>query len=213
MKKLIIKTAFITFGVTVVLAVSLFGILSFCAPAAMMRLCDFIGLDGVGADYAYEEYRNGGDLGYLVRSVEMEMSAGNYAEAAKRFDELYGDENETPKQREAFSDYCNAQGNSSPAGVPERTFRHYICGLAARAKYHLAQTDDQKLAVCAFAVSETETAVSADSPVFALALEAIRERNGDFCALLRARLMELGEEGRFDPSNEHYCKLIEYLAI
>ena len=52
MKKLILKTAFITLGVTIVLAFAVFGIVSLVAPAQMMELTLSLGLDRIGAVYA-----------------------------------------------------------------------------------------------------------------------------------------------------------------
>lgn len=213
MKKLVLKTALITFGVTLVLAVSLFGIVSFCAPAMMMRFCESLGLDNIGGDYAYQEYQNTKQLDYLAHSFEVAAENGSFVVAEDRFEEFYGEEGSA--RRQEFSDYCTLQntlslGDSIPEEISSYDYRRIVCGIASRVKYHLAQTDDQKSAVCAFAIEESPAALTAESPVFALALEAIGERNGAFCQMLSERL---SAEGKFDKSNEHYQNLIKFLEI
>lgn len=76
MKKLILKTAFITLGVTIVLAFAVFGIVSLVAPAQMMELTLSLGLERIGADYAYQEYERSGDTVYLARAFEICATEG-----------------------------------------------------------------------------------------------------------------------------------------
>ena len=77
MRKIVLKTAIITLGVTIILAVAVFGIVSLIAPAQMMRLTLSLGLDRIGADYAFQEYERSGDVDYLARSFEI-CAAGGY---------------------------------------------------------------------------------------------------------------------------------------
>lgn len=203
MKKIILKTAFITFGITLILAVSLFGIVSFCAPAWMMTFCESLDLNNIGADYAYQEYQNTRDLRYLAHAFEVAAANKNYAVAEGRFEELYGDE--------GFDAYCKAQSNDGlPEGIPDYDYRAYLCGLAACVKYHmaLALTDDDKSDVCAFAISETPSELQEESPLIALAIEAIDRGDTSFCTLLLSRI---GSETKFDTQNAHYRKLIIFL--
>ncbi len=207
MKKLILKTALITFGVTLILAVSLFGIVSFCAPASMMRFCESIGLENISGDYAYQEYQNTKKLDYLAHSFEIAAQNGSYAVADERFEELYGETGS--EQRMAFVEYCGSQSNSAlPDGVPDYDYRAYLCGRAATVKYHLALTDDEKSAVCSFAIEETRPALSAESPVISLALACIDGKDKEFCTLL---LQRVEEEQKFVKSNDHYQNLIKFL--
>ena len=207
MKKLILKTALITFGVTLILAVSLFGIVSFCAPASMMRFCESIGLESIGGDYAYQEYQNTKNLAYLAHSFELASEKGNYALADERFEELYGQEGS--ETRIAFIAYCKEQNNSSlPDGVPDYDYRSYLCGRAAGVKYHLAETVDEKAAVCDFAILETGAELSQDSPLFSLALAAIDGGDKAFCTLLLGRVRA---ETKFKQENVHYQNLIKFL--
>lgn len=212
MKKLILKTALITFGVTLVLAVSLFGIVSFCAPAMMMRFCESLGLDNIGGDYAYQEYQNTNRLDYLAHAFETAAENGSYAVADERFEELYGAQDSA--RREEFSEYCVLQnerslGDRIPEEISSYDYRKVVCGLAARVKYHLAQTDDQKSALCTFAIEESPASLTPESPVFALALEAIGEENGTFCTMLSEKIVA---SDKFDKSNEHYQNLIKFLG-
>lgn len=208
MKKLILKTALITFGVTIILAVSLFGIVSFCAPASMMRFCESLGLENISGDYAYQEYQNTKELSYLAHAFEVAADGGSYVTADERFEELYGEENSD--QRSFFAAFCKMQNNSAlPDGVPAYGYRAYLCGRAACVKYHLARTDDERAEVCAFAIGEAEPALSEDSPLFALALEAIDREDGAFCALLREKI---SAETKFEKENEYYQTLENFLS-
>ncbi len=207
MKKLILKTALVTFGVTIILAISLFGIVSFCAPASMMRFCESIGLENISGDYAYQEYQNTKKLDYLAHSFEIAAENGSYSVADERFCELYG---ETGSDRRLeFAEYCTAQDNSSlPQEAPDYDYRAYLCGRAAAVKYHLAQTDDEKAAVCDFAIGETRPQLSADSPVISLALACIDSKDSEFCTLLLGRVE--GEQ-KFLKDNSHYQNLVKFL--
>lgn len=207
MKKIILKTAVITFGITFILAVSLFGIVSFCAPARMMSFCESLGLENIGADYAYQEYQNTGDLRYLAHAFEVAANNRSYEVADSRFAELYGEQDSA--RRADFLAFCGRQNNDSlPAGVPDYDYRASLCGLAACVKYHLALTDDQKSDVCAFAISETPAAFPEESPVIALAIEAIGRGDAPFCTLL---LSDVKAETRFETDNVHYRKLVSSL--
>lgn len=207
MKKLILKTALITLGSILILAVTLFGIVSFCAPAAMMRFFYSIGLENLSGDYAYQEYRNTKDIGYLVYSFEIAAAIENNAVAEDRFEELYGETGS--KERAAFAEYCIRQDEGSvPGGIPHYNFRAYLCGRAACVKYRLALTDEDRDAVCEFSLSETAAEMSEESPVMVLALEAIRADDPSFCELL---LSKVETSVKFNQQNEHYENLIKFL--
>lgn len=207
MKKLILKTALITFGITLILAVSAFGIVSFCAPATMMRFFDTLGLHNISGDYAYQEYQNSRDLSYLARAFEVAAENRSDLVAEDRFEELYGEDGS--EEREAFARFCDEQTNVGlPDEAPRYGYRAYLCGRAACVKYRLAQTEDEKDAVCSFALSETSDAFSQDSPVIALTLEAIGAKDADFCSLLLARVKGTA---RLDGESEHYLNVIKFL--
>ncbi len=207
MKKIILKTALITFGVTIVLAISLFGIVSFCAPASMMRFCESIGLENISGDYAYQEYQNTKKLDYLAHSFEIAADHGSYSVADERFEELYGESGS--ERRQEFAEYCAQQDNSAlNEKVPDFGYRAYLCGQAATVKYHLALTDDEKSAVCDFAIGETAEALSEDSPVISLAVACIDNKDGDFCSLL---LGKVEGERKFLKENAHYQNLVKFL--
>ncbi len=207
MKKLILKTALVTVGVILILAVSVFGIMSFCAPATMMRFCESIGLETISGDYAYQEYQNSNKLEYLAHAFELAANKNNYSTAEDRFEELYGKAGS--EQRLAFAEFCEEQNKVSlPAGVPERNYRSYLCGRAAVVKYHLALTEDEKDAVCSFAIEETGREMLPESPLMSLAIEAIDDENGEFCTLLLTRV---SNETKFILNNTHYQNFINFL--
>lgn len=207
MKKLILKTALITFGVTLILAVSLFGIVSFCAPASMMRFFDSIGLENISGDYAYQEYQNTKDINYLVRAFEIAAANGNDSIAEERFEELYGEEGS--ERRAAFADYCALQQNASlPDGVPDYNVREYLCGRAVCVKYRLAKTDEEKSEVVDFAFSESESRLTSEGTVVSLAVEAIESGDEEFCAFYLGRIRD---EEKFDPEDGEYVIIINHL--
>lgn len=210
MKKLIIKTALITLGVALILAVSIFGIVSFVAPAAMMRFCDSIGLDSLSGDYAYQQYHLSGEIDYLARSFEIAASIEKDAVAATRFEELYGEAGSD--QRSAFYEYCsmqNAQGTSSlPEEVSGYDYRLVICAKAAVVRYRLAQTEEDFLALCDFVIEETDSEFTVDCPVAVLAAESAFKSDTYFCALLRFRLLQ---ENKFNTKNTHYINILKIL--
>lgn len=204
MKKLILKTALITVGVTIILAVSLFGIISFLAPATMMRFCESLGLENIGADYAYQEYLNSKDLAYLEHAFVRYADNEGYAKADDCFKALYGEEGSS--EREAFERYCAEQQNANDK-VPDFDYRSYLIGRAACVKLHLAHTEDAKKEVVDFAISNTADDLSADSPAFALAIEAIDGGDVRACALLLDAL----EGERFNRENAGYIDLEKFL--
>ena len=62
MRKIVLKTALVTLGVVIVLAVAAFGIASLCIPATMSELTYSLGMDLISSDYAYQEYERSGGL-------------------------------------------------------------------------------------------------------------------------------------------------------
>jgi len=88
MKKLVLKTALITFIAACVVLLSLFGIMSLAAPVAMMNITASLGLGGMSSDYAYEAYGRNEEIGYLARAAEVAYANGNYKKADDRFKEL-----------------------------------------------------------------------------------------------------------------------------
>ena len=185
MKKLILKTAFITLGVAVVLAVAVFGILSFAAPAPMMRLSLSLGLERAAADYAYKEYERSHDLSYLARSFELYAVNGFGDKTAdKRFGLLYGDE--------GFAALCEERDaalaeSDLPAGV-SADYRAYVVGLGVCVRYRLAADEAAKEAAASLALTETAHAFPAGNPSIALALEAVGAKDGAFCAVFAQML-------------------------
>ncbi len=213
MKKIILKTALITFGVTLILAISAFGITSFCAPAVMMDLTDSLGLESISGDYAYQEYQHSKDISYLARSFEIAAECGNDSVAKSRFDQLY--------EHEEFGAYCEAQDEiEMQDGVPVIAYRAYVCGNGACVMYRLARTEEEKADVYAFALSETDASFPRSNPLSVLAVEAAYAKDGAFCAMLLSAISaeekfsdlraEMGVES--DSENcRHYIDIITIL--
>lgn len=194
MKQIIIKTALITLLVTLVLLISAFGIVSFCAPAAMMRFTSSIGMESLSGDYAYQEYERSGEIAYLARAFEIAANREDDHTASERFDAFYA--------HEEFGSYCEEQDKLIfPVGTPSFSYRPFICGQGACVKYRLAQTEKEKEDVCAFAFSETDAAFSAENPVLQLAVAAAEREDASFCAVLLARMREENFEQNADYNN------------
>lgn len=207
MRKTIIKTIFITLGVMLVVALSVFGIVSFCAPASMMRLCNSIGLKKMSGDYAYQQYQNTDDISYLARSFEIAVETKDDNIAEKRWEELYGEAES--ERREQFGIYCREQTvESVPEDMRNYDYRSSVCGLAARVKYRLALSDEEKGEVCDFAIEESEANLSPESPIFLLAAEAAKAKDTEFCKLLHEKIES---EYKFLRNNEYYITMMQFL--
>lgn len=180
MKKIVLRTIWITLGVALILGISIFGILSFCAPAVMMDFSASLGLTGISGDYAYQEYLQSGDIACLAHAFETAASSGRDLVAETRFDLLY--------ENEGFDEFCTAQDQKSVAGAPKLGYRSTVCGYAAEIKYRLAETEEDKDAVCDFAIGETNAEFPAGNPVYFLANEAAEKKDGAFCTLLAEKL-------------------------
>ena len=198
MKKTIINTALITLGISIVLAIAAFGIASFCFPYAMMDFTASLGMKHLSGDYAFQEYERSGSIDCLARSFIIAAEQGSDRTANNRFGILYGeDESEA---REKFDEYCDGYDvDSSSAGNVEVSMRSYILGLAARVKYRLAKTsDEKKQEACDFAIGATEASFPQGNPVMYLAIEAIEKEDDAFCALLHAELAKAGFQKNAD---------------
>ena len=192
MRKVIFKTIFITLGIVLILAISAFGILSFAAPKTMMNFASSLGLDAISGDYAYQEYRRSGDINYLAYSFEVAAVEGRPESAAERFEEFYGNE--------GFADYCTAQdGLELGEDIPDVNYRSYACSLGAEVMYKVADTDEEKLEVYDFALSETSGEFESPNPVSSLSLAACEADDSAFCGVL---LENITSEDKFDALRE-----------
>lgn len=197
MKKLILKTALITLGGAILLLAVILLILSFAAPKAMMKFTSSLGMEQVSGNFAYSEYERSGDLECLARSFLI-ASEKDDETAIKRWEALYADEN--------FSIYCETEAPDDEV-LPEYSYRDYLTGTAARVKYRLATTAEEKRAVLDFALSETGQNFPAGNPIIALSLEAVKKGDGDFLAVLRAAL----ETSEFEKNND-FLRLLAALT-
>ena len=216
MRKIVFKTIFITLGVVLILAISAFGILSFAAPKAMMSFTSSLGLDAISGDYAYQEYRRSGDIEYLARAFEIAAFEGRSDAAAERFEELY--------ENEGFSDYCKAQdGVELGEDIPENNYRSYACSLGASELYAVAETDDEKLEVYTFALSETSGEFEGNNPLCSLSSAAAGAGDAAFCKTILDNMQKeqkfngLRAQSAFEDESEYtegyklYLKTIELL--
>lgn len=176
MKKLILKTAIITFCIAVVLAICVFGVVSFCAPAVMMRFTASLGMENVSGDYAYQGYGQTQDIAYLARSFEIAARNQDDQVADGRFDELIA--------HEEFEAYCAEQ---SVEGL-EISYRDYIFASGVCVKYRLARTDEEKEEICELALQETARSFPSGNPALMLAVEAAQAEDGAVCHYLLEKL-------------------------
>lgn len=215
MKKLIFKTASITLGVILVLAISVFGIMSFVAPSAMMRFFDSIGLESISGDYAYQQYQISGNIDYLARSFEIAAIKEKDSVASERFNEFYGEEGSD--RRQEFLQYCRSQNQTAissgngfqmPQTVLNSDYRSYVCAQAALVKYRLSTDEEEKAEVCDFAISETDAEITPLSPLIALVEDPSVLADSQFCAML---LQKMRSEEKFNRENEFYVSIIKSL--
>lgn len=215
MRKIVFKTIFITLGVVLILAISAFGILSFAAPKTMMSFSASLGLDAISGDYAYQEYRRSGDLDYLAYAFEVAAQEGRPDAAAERFEEFY--------ENEGFTDYCKAQDETDLGeDIPKLTYRSYACSLGAEAFYSVAETEEEKLEVYTFALSETWGDFQPNNPLCSLVRAASEAGDAAFCKTILANIQKEQkfnalraqaslEDGEYTEGYELYLETIELL--
>ncbi len=212
MRKIVFKTIFITLGIVLILAISAFGILSFAAPKAMMNFSASLGLDAISGDYAYQEYRRSGDIDYLAYAFEVAAVEGRPAAAAERFEEFY--------ENEGFASYCTEQdGQELGEDIPKLNYRSYACGLGACALYAVAETDEEKLEVYTFALSETSEEFEPSNPVVSLALATSEADDAEFCGIILDNLEnedkfnELRKQATLEDASQRTEGYVLYLEI
>ena len=180
------------------MAVAVFGIVSFCFPYVMMDFTASLGMKNLSGDYAYQEFERSGKIDCLARSFIIAAEEERDRTAENRFVILYGvDDSEA---RDRFNEYCASYDvDSSNAGNVEVSMRSYILGLASRVKYRLAKTSEEKRQdVCDFAIQATDKSFPQGNPVVYLAIEAVENEDGAFCAMLCTQLESAGFQENAD---------------
>ena len=207
MKKTITRTALLTLGITIILAIAVFGIVSFCLPSVMMDFTASLGMKSLSGDYAYQEFERSGSVDCLVRSFVIAAEKENDRIAEERFTILYGEEGS--EERDKFNEYCDSyEVDYSEAGNVGGTMSSYLLGLASRVKYRLAKASyEKKEDACEFAVSATEKSFPQGNPVVYLAVEALDNEDGEFCKTLLEKIKAASFEESADYS--YIVKLLE----
>lgn len=198
-KKLVVKTSFVTLGVCLILLLSLFGVLSLCVPYEMAEFTNSLGLETLSGDYAYQEYERSGDIEYLARSFEVAAVHGGARKAETRFEVLI--------KHEKFEELC-ASRDAQMSSDGSYKYRNYIYGYGACVKYRLAETENDKRKVCKFAIAETEEEFLPLNPVRQLAVEAVMKKDSVFCKLF---LEEIDAAEKTFRENEDYTSIRKYL--
>ena len=208
MKKTITRTALITLGITLIVAIAVFGIVSFCLPSVMMDFTASLGLKSLSGDYAFQEYERSGNLDCLVRSFVIAAEKENDRIADDRFEILYGEDDS--EQRDKFEAYCDSYKLDSSDDVKlEVTMSSYILGLASCVKYRLAKTSEKnRESVCAFAIGATDKSFPQGNPVVYLSIEAVEKRDGAFCKMLLEKIKAAGFE---DSEKNDYSDIVKLL--
>lgn len=206
MKRTILRTALITLGISLVLAIAAFGVVSFCFPYVMMDFTASLGMKNLSGDYAYQEFERSGSVECLARSFVIAAEQKSDLTAEKRFIILYGEEGS--ETREKFEEYCDGyEVDSSNAGNVTVSMRSYILGLASRVKYRLAKTSEEKKQdACKFAIEATDKEFPQGNPVVYLVIAAVENNDSEFCALLRSEIMDAGFQ-----ENEDYNAILGLL--
>ena len=198
MKKTILRTALITLGISLVMAVAVFGIVSFCFPYVMMNFTASLGMKNISGDYAYQEFERSGSIDCLARSFIIAAEEKKDRAAHERFVILYGEDESEARQK--FDEYCASyEVDASDAGNVEVSMRSYLLGLASRVKYRLAKTsEEKKQEVCEFALKATDSTFPQGNPVVYLAIEAVEYEDAAFCEMLATALEGAGFEANAD---------------
>lgn len=199
MKKLIIRTAVITLCGFLFCGALILVILSFAAPRVMMDFTGRMGMESLAGNFAYSEYEKSGDVDCLARAFLVAAEEGEDKKASERWDMLYAEEK--------FDTYCTEKGENMEELPPDYSYRDILTGNAARVKYRLAKTDEEKAAALTFAMSETAESFPAGNPVIALAAEAISQGDTAFAGIIKTQL----SAAAFDR-NADYLRLVEALG-
>lgn len=208
MKKTITRTALITLGITLVMAIAVFGIVSFCFPYVMMDFTASLGMKSLSGDYAYQEYERSGDMDCLVRSFVIAAEKEKDRIADDRFTILYGEDGS--EARGKFNEYCDSyEIDTSNEGGVEVSMRSYLLGLASRVKYRLAKTSEEKIDKAReFAIEATDKSFPQGNPVVYLAVEAVEKNDNAFCKLL---LEEIKKDEYDFEQNTNYRNIVKLL--
>lgn len=207
MKKTIIKTALISFGAALVLAITIFGIVSFCFPYVMVDFTSSIGMKTLSGDYSYQEYRRSGDIDSLARSFVIAAEQEHDRSAENRFAILYGEDGseERAKFDEHFAAYEVDYSETKNVGG---SMRSYLLGLASCVKFRSAKTSEEKReAAISFAIENTDESFAEGNPVIYLAVEAVEKQDADFCGLLLKKI----KEKNFDKTSKDYNDIVKML--
>lgn len=201
MKKLIFKTILITCAISLTLIFTVFGVLSFWAPAAMMKFSASLGMESVSGDYAFQEYERSGSVSCLARSFVIAAKHEKDRTAEKRFDLLY--------ENEGLRAFC-AEQDSLNLGedVPAHSYYDFLCGQGACVKYRLASGEIEKGIACAFAVAETEDSFPAGNPSITLAVYLVKSEDKEGARILLEEL----QKRSFSTENGHYDNITAFLG-
>lgn len=183
MKKLILKTAFITLGAALVFVALVFVIVSSVSPVTMMNLTASMGMDGASGDYAYSAYSRTEEISYLAYSCEMAAIGKENKSVIGRSEELFAREEE-------FASYC-AERDGTPDKVPESiskyvagSYAQYLYGQYVCALYRTGETDK----AVEFAIGAAESEFSENNAAIALAMECREQGDKEFCKTYAERL-------------------------
>ncbi|MGN0823059.1 MAG: hypothetical protein ACI4NG_04735 [Candidatus Gallimonas sp.] len=181
MKKLVVKTALVTLGATILLLGLFFGISAACSPAAMMRLTAAFGMDEASGRYAYDVYVQSGDLSCLAYACEIAIAHKSDDAAIERLDALFKEDAfaEICASRDGdLSEYNSAQESAGSGISVSGGYDQYLYGGYACALYRLGRAEEAS----AFAIGKTGAEFSANNASVALALEAVQNKDKQFCA-------------------------------
>ncbi len=191
MKKLILKTALITFVSALVVVAAVFGSLSLFAPAVMSRFTASMGLETLSGDYAYSAYQRSGEIEYLAYSCEV-SATHEESVAVKRYEELFA--------VEGFSVYCGTRDEKVEESMKAyvSTYEQFSYGNYACALYRENRKKDAIKAV----LDRSQSPVPKNGALYLLANEGIRKGDKEFCKTLAQRLTESAF------ANDEHCKTI-----
>jgi len=178
MKKLIIRTAIITFVSALVIAAAVFGICSLAAPAAMMKFTASLGWTGASGDYAYSAYEKTGELSYLAYACDA-ADRTNGGKAVERYEILI--------KAEGFDEYCKQEDERTSSEHIKGTYSQYVSGRYACVLYREGDTE-KAIETAAAAVKEE---FPENNAVIALSTEIIGNKDKAACGKLAEQLKQI----------------------
>ncbi len=199
MKKLILKTALITFASAILILVIVFGSLSIWAPSIMCEFTASIGLKGLSGGFAYSAYEATGEIDYLAYACTV-ASDGKEAITVERYEKLF--------EEEGFLQYCAAQDElqrGNFAGLPMGSYAQYCYGNYACALYR----EGEASGAIAFVFTALEGRFEESNCAISLSLAIVQANDKTNATQMKTQLEAYSVASEDEPRKQEIITILE----